>query len=313
MTTLMQRSERIRGGILGALVGDALGVPVEFSERAERERDPVRGPRGAGTWGQPPGTWSDDGALLLCTAESLLGGVDPKLAGELYLRWWKKGYYTAHGNVFDIGSATGTALTRIAQGTPAAQAGGTDETDNGNGSLMRILPVALRFPHESPETVASYAMSLSAVTHRHPRSQLACAYLCLVARELMLQTTPFAAWRNTTEVMNTLLQNYPTEASTFSRIASTAFPQLPESEIESGGYVIHTLEASLWCLLQGGIFEDIVLRAINLGGDTDTTGCVAGGLAGVWLGETAIPKPWIASLADLSGVNSLIQRFESGF
>lgn len=311
MTSMISSSARVRGGILGALVGDALGVPVEFTERSERNRDPVRGPRGHGTWNQPPGTWSDDGALLLSTAEAVLDGIDPDRAGALYLRWLQKGYHTAGGDVFDIGLATRAALDRIAQGTPAAEAGGTDETDNGNGSLMRILPVALRYSHEPAATLASHAMRLSAVTHRHPRSQLACAYLCLVARELMLQETPQAAWRNANEVMSTLLQQSPTEAKFFARLASPAFPDLLVSEIESGGYVIHTLEAALWCLLQGGSFEDIVLRAINLGGDTDTTGCVAGGLAGVWHGEAAIPKAWIASLADLSGVHGLLQRFEA--
>jgi len=308
---MIQATDRIQGGILGALVGDALGVPVEFTDRTERNRDPVLGPRGYGTWNQPPGTWSDDGALMLCTAEAVLDGIDPDRAGELYLRWLQKGYHTARGNVFDIGLATRTALDRIAQGTPAAQAGGTNETDNGNGSLMRILPVALRFSHESPETVVRHAMCLSAVTHRHPRSQLACAYLCLVARELMQQQSPLSAWRNSTEVMSTLLRDHPTEATTFTRVASSAFPQLPESEIESGGYVIHTLEAALWCLLKGGSFEDTVLRATNLGGDTDTTGCVTGGLAGVWLGEAAIPKAWIASLSDLSGVHGLLHRLEA--
>lgn len=293
---------------MGALVGDALGVPVEFSSRSERRRDPVREPRGFGCWNQPPGTWSDDGALLLCTAEAMLDGADADKAGELFLRWWKEGYHTARGTVFDIGGATRTALARIANGTPAAQAGGTAESDNGNGSLMRILPVAWRFYDEPAETVVSHAMSLSSVTHRHPRSQLACAYLCLVARGLIHHETPLAAWRHAVDTMRPFFRVHPAEATAFARVASDDFPSLPESEIESGGYVIHTLEAALWCLLKGGRFEDIVLRAINLGGDTDTTGCVAGGLAGTWLGEPAIPKAWLSSLPDLSGVRELCGR-----
>ncbi|MBX7121898.1 MAG: ADP-ribosylglycohydrolase family protein [Opitutaceae bacterium] len=305
---MVHSSDRIRGGILGALVGDALGVPVEFSSRSERRRDPVREPRGFGCWNQPPGTWSDDGALLLCTAEAILDGADLDKAGELFLRWWKKGYRTARGTVFDIGGATLAALNRISNGTPAAQAGGTDESDNGNGSLMRILPIAWRFCDEPAETVVEHAMSLSSVTHRHPRSQLACAYLCLVVRQLMHREEPFAAWRNAVETMRPFLRGHPAEANIFARVASDDFPSLPESEIESGGYVIHTLEAALWCLLKGGQLEDIVLRAINLGGDTDTTGCVAGGLAGTWLGESAIPSAWLSSLPDLSDIRKLCRQ-----
>ncbi len=244
----------------------------------------------------------------MCTAEAILDGADLDKAGELFLRWWKKGYRTARGTVFDIGGATLAALNRISNGTPAAQAGGTDESDNGNGSLMRILPIAWRFCDEPAETVVEHAMSLSSVTHRHPRSQLACAYLCLVVRQLMHREEPFAAWRNAVETMRPFLRGHPAEANIFARVASDDFPSLPESEIESGGYVIHTLEAALWCLLKGGQLEDIVLRAINLGGDTDTTGCVAGGLAGTWLGESAIPSAWLSSLPDLSDIRKLCRQ-----
>ena len=147
--------DRMRGGILGALVGDALGVPVEFSDREKRDADPVAEMRGFGTWSQLPGTWSDDGALLLCLAEALAAGGGPAAAGALFVRWVEDGHWTARGDVFDVGNTTDHALRRIARGISAELAGPADEHSNGNGSLMRILPVALRFAHVPAKTVAS--------------------------------------------------------------------------------------------------------------------------------------------------------------
>lgn len=302
-------SDRIEGGLWGSLVGDALGVPVEFSERAERRRDPVRDLRGYGTWSQPPGTWSDDGALLLCTAEALLDGLDPELAGERFLLWQRRGHLSAHGEVFDIGGATRLALSRLAAGVPAEEAGGTGAGDNGNGALMRILPVALRFHTSPPVELAGYAGRLAAVTHAHPRSRLACAFLCLLAQRLLAGSPALAAWRETVVAFQEPLSAHPDEAVHFVRLMDPAFPQFREDAIVSGGYVIHTLEAALWCLLQGGTWAEIVLRAVNLGGDTDTTGCVAGGLAGVLQGRRSIPADWVGALPPHPGLEALIPRF----
>jgi ADP-ribosylglycohydrolase len=298
--------ERIRGAILGALVGDALGVPVEFQSRLARRDDPVTDMRGFGSHHQPPGTWSDDGALLLCTAEALIDGLDTERAGRLYLRWWMEGHWAARGEVFDIGTATREALGRLRTGIPANEAGGTGETDNGNGSLMRILPVALRFSAEPPELMARAAMQLSAITHRHPRSQLACALYCLVVHELLHGKAPPEAWRNAVGLFQPLLEEFPTETTVFSRVCDARFADLTEPQIRSSGYVIDTLEAALWCLLQGGSFPDIVRRAVNLGDDTDTTGCVAAGLAGTWLGATSIPVDWLSALGPRPALADLI-------
>ena len=303
--------DRIEGGILGALVGDAFGVPVEFSQRRERIADPVVGMRGYGSWSQPPGTWSDDGALLLCTAESLLKGVDLDLAGGNYLRWWRNGHFSARGDVFDIGMATERALLRIAGGEPAARAGGITEHDNGNGALMRILPVALRFPSASPAALLGLAGDFSAITHGHPRSRLACGFLCLVAQCLARGEPALDAWRQAVAYFNSSAMVPEVEAAHFSRVCAPGFPDLSEDTINSSGYVIDTLEAALWCLLQGGSFSDITLRAINLGGDTDTTGCVTGGLAGVLYGRTSIPSTWLDTLPQHDGVRTLLPSFVS--
>ncbi len=304
------RKDRVIGGIVGSLVGDALGVPVEFTSRADRDKDPVTSLRGFGTWNQPTGTWSDDGALLLCTAESLVGeDPNPELSGRLYVRWLREGHWAVGGKVFDVGGATRAALDRIASGTPAASAGGAGETDNGNGSLMRILPVALRFADASPDELVSYAMRWSAITHRHVRSQLACAYYCLVVQQCMHGAAPAAALKTGGENFVPLLTQFPAERPTFARMLNGNFVNTGRADIRSGGYVIETLEAAIWCVLQGGPFADIVLRGVNLGGDTDTTGCVAGGLAGAWLGVDAITSEWKETLAREPPLDDLIARF----
>ena len=304
------RRDRVIGGITGSLVGDALGVPVEFASRTDRDNDPVTSMRGFGTWNQPAGTWSDDGALLLCTAESLINEApNEEHTGQLYVRWLRDGHWAVSGNVFDVGGATRAALERVARGAPAATAGGVGEGDNGNGSLMRILPVALRFADAGPEIVASLAMRWSAITHRHPRSQLACAYRSLLVLQLMHGASPEVGHRMTSAAFDTILLRFPAERTHFERLLDDDFGLSHRDDIHSGGYVIDTLEAAVWCLLQGGSYSDIVLRAVNLGGDTDTTGCVAGGVAGVWLGIGAIPGCWIEALAKDPPLGELIERF----
>jgi ADP-ribosyl-[dinitrogen reductase] hydrolase len=305
----MSKRERILGGLWGSLVGDALGVPVEFKDRATVQADPVKDMREFGTHHQPRGTWSDDGALILCTTESLLNHeFDLNDMGERFVRWMNQGYWTATGDVFDIGGATSSALLRIAKGIPADQAGGQSKESNGNGSLMRILPVALRFSDKPAEVIGSRLEITSSITHGHPRSKMACAFFGFFTSRLLLGWKPHAALE-AARVEFTRCYEHTAEFGRFDHILNDDLVSLPEGEVVSTGYVLHTLHASLWCLLTTAIFEECVLKAVNLGGDTDTTGCVAGGLAGVLYGLNAIPEKWIQSLARRSDVETLFNDF----
>ncbi len=301
--------ERILGGLWGALIGDALGVPVEFKDRATVQGDPVVGMRGYGSHRQPPGTWSDDGSLTLCSVESLVScEFDIQDMGRRFVEWMYQGRWTAWGEPFDIGAATSDALIRIANGTPAAEAGSRDEYSNGNGSLMRILPVVLRFASEPIDIFSRRIERASAITHGHERSRLACVLYGLVARQLLTGCEPWSA-------LNTARQEFKDryeQSAAFTRFRSYLaddFRSLPEGEIVSTGYVIHTLHASLWCLLTTQSYHECVLKAVNLGGDTDTTGCVAGGLAGVAYGVKSIPVEWIAQLARKGDLDCLFHEF----
>lgn len=162
------------GSLEGLAIGDALGVPVEFQDGSTSGAIPVTTMTGFGTHSQPPGTWSDATSMALCTAESLLNGFDPDDMGRLFVRWLDEGYWTPYGRAFDVGVATSNAIPRLRRGVPATKSGGIGERDNGNGSLMRIMPVAV-FANRSEEEMLDALHRASAITHVHPRSMMACA------------------------------------------------------------------------------------------------------------------------------------------
>jgi len=305
--------ERVLGALWGAVVGDALGVPVEFTSREERKKDPVTDMRGFGTHRQPAGTWSDDSSLTLCTVESLLNGFDLKDVGQRFVRWYREGYWTPWGKVFDIGGTTRSAIIRLSRGADPEVAGDNDENCNGNGSLMRILPIALRFADSSVEQLLYYAHQASSLTHRHYRSQMACYFYCLMAASLLKGSAPLGAYRCAVETGAKTYARHPysQELRHFDRLLSGSIHQLAEPQINSGFYVIETLEASLWCLINSSSFEEAVLKAVNLGGDTDTTGCVTGGLAGIYHGVGSISKAWMDQVAKAKEIEVLFDEFSN--
>ena len=247
---------KLYDAILGLAIGDALGVPYEFKQRGSFICSDMVG---YGTHNQPAGTWSDDTSMAIATAKSLKdnnGAVNIENIRDNFLAWTHEENFTCNGDLFDIGGATGEALRT---GVPC-----TGEFDNGNGSLMRILPLA--FTDCSDEEIRA----VSAITHGHEISMQACVIYVHIVRRLL-------AGETIREIIPTLQYDEP-----FSRLCK--IHTLPEEEIESGGFVVHTLEASLWVLARYATFEDTVLAAVNLGDDTDTTGAVAGGLAGIVYG-----------------------------
>ena len=315
-------AEAARAGLLGLAVGDALGVPVEFIDRQVRRRDPVVDMRGYGTHGQPPGTWSDDSSLTFCLAETLArpGGrtTVPDLAdfGRRAINWLNMSYWTAHGEVFDVGNATRYAIQNLRAGVAPTKAGPRSELDNGNGALMRILPLVFHetWQAENLDLNAAWALTeaVASVTHGHPRSSLGCFLYLLVARGLRAGFAPVAACSEMQKLATPWLQNGSipavVEDKYYQRVLTGNLAIVPEAEIKSSGYVVHTLEATLWCLLTHDTYAATVLAAVNLGDDTDTTGAVAGGLAGLAYGEAAIPAEWLAVLARRADIEDLAAR-----
>lgn len=309
MLVMTIASSKILAGILGVCVADALGVPVEFTSRAERQQHPVDGMWGYGTWNQPPGTWSDDSSLMLCLVDALCEGFSLDTIARNFCRWYADAFWTPHGTVFDIGNATQAAIAKLQQGVTPLQAGGTHETSNGNGSLMRILPMAF-LPDDLP-TLIERTHQVSCITHAHPRSQMACGIYISIARCLLHGMDLSAAYQEGIRQIVPFYEQEPfaAEKPTFERVLSGTIAGATIDSIRSGGYVVDTLEAALWCLLNTRSYPEAVLSAVNLGDDTDTTAAVTGGLAGIHYGVDAIPAGWINAIARKDDIVDLVEWF----
>lgn len=288
---------RLAGAVWGHLVADAMGVPYEFS-RPGSITEVNWGHRG--THNQPAGTWSDDGALMLALLDSLLAsGFDVDDQGRRAVAWMRDGAYTP-GGVFDIGGATRGALNRIAGGAAAATAGGTGESSNGNGSLMCILPIALVGREEEDTILVAQASAASATTHAHPRSRVTCALYTLLARNLLHgeEDRP-AALEAAVASLKALL---PDEwKSDFEILMSY-------QERTGAGYAVDCFW-SAWDAFSGALsYAETIERAIKYGKDTDTTACVAGGLAGIYWGVEGVPGDWLGAMRGGEIASPLLER-----
>lgn len=307
----------MKGAIFGFTVADALGVPYEFSTRSERKRAPVTGMSGGGYWGQPPGTWSDDSSMVFCTMESLCLGYDVDDMGRRFHRWCYEHYWTPHGEVFDVGGQTRNALERIEaiisygeQITPMPPSMGKVR-ENGNGSLMRILPLAVYLASRPDDMHYRIIRDVSALTHPHIRSVVACYIYTELAIALLRNQAPEKALQAALALarQHTPIEKRKQEWKAFERTFSGDPGAWHEDDIRSGGYVVDSLEACLWALFTSRDYPETVLKAINLGGDTDTIAALAGGLAGFIYGYEGIPKEWTAAVAKREEITQLCARF----
>lgn len=300
----------VLSGLMGVCVGDALGVPVEFNSRSDCQEKPITTMVGYGTYHQPAGTWSDDSSLTFCLAESLCNGYNLHEIAKAFCKWMYEGYWTPYGNAFDIGGTTYRAISRLREGVEPIAAGGTDIRDNGNGSLMRILPLAYGYNSlEFPELIKR-VHDCSRLTHGHPRSQMACGIYISIAVGLLQGMDIKTAYIEGLKAVEAIYTKPPfkSELPEFKRVWTGEIESLPEKAIASDGYVVHTLEASLWCLLKTSSYAEAVLTAVNLGSDTDTTGAVTGGLGGIYYGFEQIPSEWVEAIARREDIIDLANR-----
>lgn len=299
-------SVQILGSNIGSCVGDALGVPVEFKTRSALSANPIAGMTGFGTWNQPAGTWSDDSSMILCTFEALVEGYSLTSIADRLLMWYQKGW-TSYGKVFDIGNTTQMALDYLRSVPSPERAGLYDEYSNGNGSLMRILPLAFITYQRSFEERAQIVADVSRITHAHRRFTIACIILVEFACNLLQGYERYTSYRL---MQDAIMEHLGSELEvTHFPLVYTDIAERPAESIHSGGYVVETLETAMWCVLKNHSYSDVVLSAVNMGGDTDTTGCVAGGLAGLAFGYWDIPPEWVNALARREDIKDLAQRF----
>ena len=295
---------KVKDGICGFVVGDALGVPVEFKSRTELEADPVVNMREYGTYNQPKGTWSDDSSMTLATMYSIVNkeGIDYTDIMDEFCNWAFEGEHTPHGERFDIGNTTRRGLERYQCGEEPLKCGGTSTHDNGNGSLMRILPLAF-IPEIDYETVEN----ISALTHGHARSKIACVLYVEIAKSMLNnKLTIDEHLNNACEKIKSYYEDNE-ELEEFNRIFNDDFSE----GIRSGGYVIDTIETVIYCLKNTDNYKDAVLKAVNLGNDTDTNAAICGGLAGIFYGFDEIPIDWVNSIPKFDEILSLCEKFEA--
>jgi ADP-ribosyl-[dinitrogen reductase] hydrolase len=282
---------------------------VEFQTRQHLKSHPASGMTGHGTYNQLTGTWSDDSSMALCMLVSLIEkSYDLLDMMERFDQWIVHGYMTPHGKTFDWGKTTHAAIARYHSGERNPAKWGIDQPDsNGNGSLMRILPISLYFHSKSEEDVIKKSFEISALTHAHIRSKLCCAYYSLLIKSILQgnalrDAMPYAA--------KNLLPFVPdSEISQLARILDGSVIDAPENKIQSEGYVVYCLESALWACSRTGNYRDAVLAVVNLGSDTDTNAAVAGGLAGCLYGVKSIPEDWLGTLAKKDEVFAMAESF----
>jgi len=323
--------------LIGLCVGDALGVPVEFASRDILDKHPLDDMVGYGTYDKPPGTWSDDTSMAMALADSLANGeIDYVGIMNNFTSWLYDGDYTSDGHTFDVGGMTRRAIKRYSNDVPPLECGGTAFGDNGNGSLMRILPAALflasKYGVIIDESVIGIIHDLSSMTHAHNISKIACTIYCNIAFHIMNNMRlfretgrvpgadenrrPFLHQTVTLAVQEACgfyrgKEEYAEDIDIFKRITSRDFLHYKREEIKSSGYVVDTLEAAVWCLLNHDDYTGTVLCAVNLGGDTDTTAAIAGGLAGLLYQNdegVGIPERWINEIVNIDLVETICNR-----
>lgn len=313
----------IKNGILGLAIGDAMGVPVEFKSREELDASPVVDIRGYGTHGQPPGTWSDDSSLTFCLAEALLEEFSLKNVANNFVLWRNALLWTPHGHVFDIGIQTSKSIDTLEKILNEKDYESfellryeTDEFTNGNGSLMRILPLYYVLKDKTIEEEFKVIWEVSALTHGHIRSAISCLIYLVMIDELMRGRERQRAYQKTRERITRFFSKRKIserEVKLFNRIIKNDIRLFAREEIQSSGYVIHSLEAAFWCFLNCNTYEESILKAVNLGDDTDTTGAIVGGLAGIFYGSDGFPRNWYESLSKLADIEKLCKDLETKY
>lgn len=293
--------------LLGLALGDALGVPAEFVPRAYLKTNPIQNMTGFATHNQPKGTWSDDSSLTFCLAESLCHGYHLNQIAQLFVSWFQEAHWTAHQEVFDVGGATSKAINKLIQGISPLESGGSLERDNGNGALMRIIPLAFYLKGFKIAERFEIVKEVTGITHAHLRSVL-CSFLYIEICIQILKGEPKKeAYYEAVYIVNDFCKgkrDLEQESISLKRVLNYLIEDIPLNEIYSDGYVVHSLEAAIWCWLKEDSFAKAVLKAVNLGDDSDTTAAITGGLAGL-TNKAPFPADWLDDLVKKDEIISL--------
>lgn len=298
--------------IIGHAIGDAMGVPTEFCIRERLLEHPVTEMISSDKTGQPAGSWSDDTSMEICTIDSFIqkGKWDYSDIMSKWLEWINEAKYTANNETFDVGRTCLRAIRNFSLGTEPLKCGLDSEVSNGNGSLMRILPVALYsyFKKLNEKEIRDLTNDVSSLTHAHEISKLGCYIYVRYIMYLLDGKTKEEAYNL---IQNLDYSSYSEYAiSKYERILKNNIKELNINSISSGGYVVDTLECSLWVLLNANSYKETIVATTNIGNDTDTVGAIAGSMAGIIYGVNSIPEKWINKLKRKEYLIELSLNFE---
>ncbi len=306
-TQMTSLRDRKRGTLIGLAVGDALGAAVEFQSPGSFK--PVTDYRDGGPHGLAPGEWTDDTSMALALAYSIAQvGWDLHDQASRYVEWWRNGKYSVNDSCFDIGNTTRSALARFRETKDARSSGDRSAYASGNGSIMRLAPVPIRYAHLFPERLdelSRLAAESSLPTHASPPCLSACRYLALVLAGLIDGIDRNTVLRPDWQPLTRLQEVEPLHEE-IAEVANGSFRRKQPPDIRGSGHVVKSLEAALWAFHDVQDFEQAVLRAVNLGDDADTTGAVCGQLAGACWGESGIPQKWRQGLARMEMIESAL-------
>ncbi|MEN8174246.1 MAG: ADP-ribosylglycohydrolase family protein [Pseudomonadota bacterium] len=293
---------RFLGALTGLATGDALGTTLEFSRPGSFE--PITDMVGGGPFNLKPGQCTDDTAMALCLAESLVHsrGFDPVDQMRRYLLWYRDGHYSCKGYCFDIGGTTASALENFER-TEDPWSGPVAPNTAGNGSLMRLAPVPLTF-YRFPKLAVSRSADSSRTTHGALEAIDACRYFGGLLVGALQGADKATLLAPSFEPQQGLWAKSPL-APAIAAVAAGSFREKSPPEIRGTGYVVESLEAALWAFFTSDNFEEAVLRAVNLGADADTTGAICGQIAGAYYGIEAIPARWREKLCDRAALEQL--------
>ena len=304
---------KVESGIIGFVIGDTMGVPVEFNSREELLLKPITEMLEYGTHNMPKGCWSDDTSMTLATMDSIIKckEINTNDMADKFIKWYRNGEYTATGIMFDIGTTTQQALVRYQRGIDiASKCGGEREYDNGNGSLMRMLPIAYYCYLKGLEDteILKIVKEVSSITHRHPISILGCYIYVRLAIELLKEKELLQAYQ---EIKKLDYSYFPEDTIyKYERILNNDIGLYNIHDISSNGYIVSTLEAVIWSLINSKSFNEAIIKAINLGEDTDTVGACVGGLAGIYYGIENINQKWKDNILRYDYIINICKEFE---
>lgn len=313
----MDYYSKIKSILFGIAVGDAIGVPVEFKSREYLIKYPVNDMIGYGTYNKPPGTFSDDTSLTFALVESLIEGYDLNDIAQNMVKWYDEAFWTADGDVFDVGRTTSSSIDNIKNNIEPSLSGESHEYSNGNGSLMRIAPLVFILISKPIDKRFQITKEVSSITHGHIRSIIGCFYFLEFLRYLLLNNLEkYEIYHKLQVEIPEFLSKYLKETglglnelSYFDRLLEENIYELSVEDISSSGYVVDTIEAVIWCFLNTNDFKEAVLKAVNLGEDSDTIASITGALMGLSHGFDNIPTKWVKMLAKSDEIDNLAIRF----